>query len=278
MAAPAPMTTFGEIHSASKVWDAPEYQQSHSYIWQYGADLLGLLDPQPGERILDLGCGTGHLTAEIAKSGAAVVGVDSSADMVRVAGQNFPDITFLQADARKLSFDEPFDAIFSNAVLHWIKEAEDVLYSITGCLKPGGRIVAEMGGKGNIEGVVSALRRALTGALGHPRKEVDPWYFPTIGQYSRLLEERGFEVSFASHFSRPTPQQEGEAGLRDWIRMFCSDFLSGLDADVEDRTLTLVEEELRPRMYDGVRWTVDYRRLRFKAQKVNLPGAANIYR
>ncbi len=265
------MTSSGEISPEAKVWDAPEYQQSHSYIWQYGTDLLGLLDPQPGERILDLGCGTGHLTAEIAKSGAGVVGIDSSGDMVRIAGTNFPDITFIQANARSLSFDEPFDAVFSNAVLHWIKEADEVLDSITNCLKPGGRIVAEMGGKGNIEGVVSALRRALGSTLGHPRAEVDPWYFPTIGEYSRLLEDRGFEVSFASHFSRPTPQQEGEGGLRDWIKMFCSDFLSGLDAEVEDRVITLVEEKLRPRMYDGVRWTVDYRRLRFVAWKVGPP-------
>lgn len=265
------MTSFGESQPGAKVWDAPEYQQSHSYIWQYGADLLELLDPQPGERILDVGCGTGHLTAEIAKSGAGVVGVDSSEDMVRVAMENFPDITFVHADARSLLFNEPFDAVFSNAVLHWIKEAEEALDSITECLKPGGRIVAEMGGRGNIEGVVSALRRALGSTVGHPRNEVDPWYFPAIGEYSQLLEKRGFEVSFASHFSRPTPQQEGEEGLRDWIRMFCSDFLSGLDADVEDRTLTMVEEELRPRMYDGVRWTVDYRRLRFEARRVGPP-------
>ena len=261
------MTSIGEIPPTSKVWDAPEYQQSHSYIWRYGADLLELLDPQPGERILDLGCGTGHLTAEIAKSGAGVVGVDSSADMVRIASANFPAITFLESDARTLSFDEPFDAVFSNAALHWIKEAEEALDSIANCLKHGGRIVAEMGGKRNIEGVVTALRGALTRTLGHPRNEVDPWYFPTIGEYSRLLEERGLEVSFARHFSRPTPQQDGEGGLRDWVRMFCSEFLTGLDADVEERTLTMVEEELRPKMYDGIRWTVDYRRLRFEARK-----------
>lgn len=272
------MTTSGDNHPLSKVWNAPEYQQSHSYIWQYGADLLGLLAPQPGERILDLGCGTGHLTAEIAKSGARVVGADNSADMVRAAVMNFPDITFVQADARELAFDEPFDAVFSNAVLHWIKEADEVLDSVTRCLKPGGRIVAEMGGKGNIKGVVTALRRALRSTLGDPGNEVDPWYFPTIGEYAHLLEERGFEVSFASHFSRPTPQQEGEGGLRDWIRMFCSEFLSGLDADVEDRVLTLVEEELRPRMYDGVRWTVDYRRLRFVARKISPSGLANVDR
>ena len=127
-----------------------------------------------------------------------------------------------------------------------------------------------MGGKGNIKGVVTALRRALSSTLGHPRNEVDPWYFPTVGEYSSLLEERGFEVSFASHFSRPTPQQEGEGGLRDWIRMFCSDFLSGLDADVEVKILALVEDELRSRMYDGARWTVDYRRLRFMAYNIGL--------
>ena len=262
------MAPYPDIPSTSKTWDAPEYQENHSYIWQYGADLLGLLDPQPGESILDLGCGTGHLTAEIAKAGTMVVGVDSSGDMVRIASKNFPDITFIEADARTLSLKEPVDAVFSNAVLHWIKEAGKVLDSIVGCLKPSGRIVAEMGGRGNIESVVTALRRGLTATLGHPRHDVDPWYFPTIGEYSRLLEDRGFEVCFASHFSRPTPQQEGEGGLRDWIRMFCSDFLSGLETDVEERVLTLVEEELRPRMYDGVRWTVDYRRLRFEARRV----------
>lgn len=265
------MSASRPTYPSSKVWDAPEYQQSHSYIWQYGSDLLGLLDPQPRERILDLGCGTGHLTAEIAKSGAVAMGVDSSADMVRIAGKNFPHIDFIQADARSMSFDQPFDAVFSNAVLHWIKEAEEALDSIADCLKPGGRIVAEMGGKGNIEGVVSALRRGLSATLGHPRNEVDPWRFPTIGEYSRLLEARGFEVTFASHFSRPTPQREGEEGLRDWIRMFCSEFLSGLDAEVEDRVLTLVEEELKPGMYDGTRWTIDYRRLRFAARKTGLP-------
>ena len=259
------------MQSTSKTWDAPEYQQNHSYIWQYGTDLLRLLDPQPGEKILDLGCGTGHLAAEIAKAGARVVGVDSSGDMVRIASENFPNIAFIEADARTLSLEEPFDAVFSNAALHWIREAEQVLDSVTGCLKPSGRFVAEMGGRGNIEGVIAALRRGLTATLGHPRSEVEPWYFPTIGEYSRLLEDRGFEVSFASHFSRPTPQQEGTDGLRDWIRMFCSDFLSGLKPDVEERVLTLVEEELGPRMYDGVRWTVDYRRLRFEARRVGPP-------
>ena len=265
------MASSGEGHPTAKAWDAPEYQQSHSYIWQYGASLVEMLDPQPGERVLDLGCGTGHLTAEIAKSGAEVVGIDNSPDMVRIARENFPDLAFLHADGRDFHFSEGFDAVFSNAALHWIKEAEQVLDSISGCLKPGGRIVAEMGGRGNIESVVSALRRALTSTLGRPRAEVDPWYFPTIGQYSALLEQRGFEVSFANHFSRPTPLKEGEEGLRDWTRMFCSEFLVGLEPAIEDKVLTLVEEELRPTLFDGVRWVVDYRRLRFQAHKIGPP-------
>lgn len=235
-----------------------------------------MLNPQPGERILDLGCGTGHLTAEIAKSGAEVVGIDNSPDMVRIAKENFPDIPFQLADARDFHFSEGFDAVFSNAALHWIKEAEKVLDSITGCLKSGGRITAEMGGRGNIESVVSALRRALASCLGHSRSEVDPWYFPTIGQYSALLEQRGFEVSFANHFSRPTPLKEGQEGLRDWIRMFCSEFVSGLEPESEEKVLTMVEEELRPVLFDGVRWVVDYRRLRFQAYKTGAPDLTHI--
>ena len=258
------MTSTRNPRSEPKVWDAPEYQQSHSYIWRYGTDFLELLNPQPGERILDLGCGTGHLTAEIAKSGARVVGVDNSSEMVSTAAANFPDLDFKVADARNLPFELEFDAVFSNAVLHWIKEAEKALDSITASLKPKGRIVAEMGGRGNIEKVVTALRRALDATI------------PTIGEYSRLLENRGFEVSFATHFSRPTPLQEGEDGLRGWIRMFCSDFLAGLEPDIEDKVLTLVEEELRPELFDGVRWVVDYRRLRFEARKVSLPDLAHI--
>ncbi len=259
------------MRPGAKAWDAPAYQQSHSYIWRYGADLLDLLDPQPGERVLDLGCGTGHLTAKIAQAGAEAVGVDNSPDMIERARENFPELAFHLADARDMTFDRPFDAVFSNAALHWIKEAGQALDSIACCIKPGGRIVAEMGGKGNIERVVSALRRALATTLGRPRREVDPWYFPTVGQYSHLLEERGFEVSFANHFSRPTPLQEGEEGLRDWIRMFCSNFLAGLEPDVEDRTLTLVEDDLRPDLFDGTRWVVDYRRLRFQAYKIGPP-------
>ena len=265
------MSSTGEMRPTAKAWNAPAYQESHSYIWQYGASLVEMLNPQPGERVLDLGCGTGHLAAEIARAGSEVVGIDNSPDMVRIAKENFPDLAFHHADARDFHFSDGFDAVFSNAALHWIKEAEQVLDSIAGCLKPGGRIVAEMGGRGNIESVVSALRSALTAKLGHPRAEVDPWYFPTIGQYSALLERRGFEVSFANHFSRPTPLKEGEEGLRDWIRMFCSEFLAGLDSDSEYAVLTLVEEELRPSLFDGVRWVVDYRRLRFQAHKIGPP-------
>ena len=214
------MASSGEALPTVKAWDAPEYQESHSYIWQYGASLVEMLDPQPGERVLDLGCGTGHLAAEIARAGCEVIGIDNSPDMVRIAKENFPDLAFHHADARDFHFSEGFDAVFSNAALHWIKEAEQVLDSIAGCLKPGGRIVAEMGGRGNIESVVSALRRALTAKLGHPRAEVDPWYLPTIGQYSALLEQRGLEVSFANPLQPAHAPERGKRGVE------------GLDSDV----------------------------------------------
>jgi trans-aconitate methyltransferase len=111
-------------------WDAAQYNQTFSFVWQYGSGILELLDPHPAERILDLGSGTGHLTAKIAESGATVVGVDHSAEMVATARETYPEIDFHQMDATGISVDEPFDAVFSNAVLHWVTPPERAIESI----------------------------------------------------------------------------------------------------------------------------------------------------
>src|SRR4051794_40038377 len=164
----------------SNTWDANHYDASHSYVWTLAADLIELLAPRAGERVLDLGCGTGHLTARIAEAGAAVVGIDSSPEMIAEARRLFPDIRFEVADARNFAFDEPFDAVFSNAVLHWVKPPEEAAACVRRALKPGGRFVAEFGGRGNVAGVVSALD-AASHAVGLGAWE-HPWYYPSIGE------------------------------------------------------------------------------------------------
>src|ERR1051325_4868475 len=131
-----------------RAWDAARYDSAYSFVWERGADLLALLAPQPGERILDLGCGTGHLTAKIAESGAEVVGLDHSTAMIEQARQNHPGLRFEWADAAEFGVPEPFDAVFSNGVLHWVQRPADAAACVWRALKRGGRFVAEFGGKG----------------------------------------------------------------------------------------------------------------------------------
>ena len=147
-------------------WDAGRYDSAHSFVWERGRGVVELLAPAPGERILDLGCGTGHLTAHIAASGAEVVGIDSSDGMVGVASQNYPNIRFEVADARSLPYAAEFDAVFSNAVLHWVRPPEAVVESVGRSLKPRGRFVAEFGGQNNIRTIMNAVGQALDGLGG----------------------------------------------------------------------------------------------------------------
>ena len=140
------------------MWDAKLYDDKHSFVWKHGASLVELLSPKPGESVLDLGCGTGHLTAQIAEAVASVLGIDSSPQMIDEARRIFPDVRFEVQDARSLPYTEQFDAVFSNAALHWIKEAEQVVQGVSRALKPGGRFVAEFGGKGNVQAILAAVR------------------------------------------------------------------------------------------------------------------------
>jgi SAM-dependent methyltransferase len=243
-------------------WDAVRYQDQHSFVWRYGANLMESLNPQPGERILDVGCGTGQLTAEIARSGATVVGLDKSAEMLAEARKNYPDLAFLLGDAASFHFPEPplskpFDAVFSNAVLHWVKDPEGAVKSIAQALRPAGRFIAEFGGKGNNASVQAALRAVL----GPSADEQSPWYYPSVGEYAPILERHGFEVREASLFDRPTPL-EGEDGMENWLRMFTGSYWRHLPTDRADGVVRQLVDRLRPTLYrDGI-WTVDYRRLR----------------
>lgn len=227
-----------------RVWDAQRYQSQNAFVWQFGEAVIDLLDPQKGERILDLGCGSGQLTAKIAERGADVVGIDASTEMIAQARVNFPALDFRTGDATSFALSEPVDAVFSNAVLHWVQDQAAAIERVWLALKPGGRFVAEFGGKGNT--------RTILEAAG-----VNPWYFPSIGEYAPLLERQGFEVRFATLFDRPT-QLEGENGLEDWLVMF------GAALTKDPRALA---ERLRSKMYRNGVWTVDYRRLRILAIK-----------
>jgi trans-aconitate methyltransferase len=260
------MSTTDSAAGGAPRWDANRYDAHYSFVWERGRGLLELLAPEAGERILDLGCGTGHLAAQIADIGARVVGIDSSAEMIAEARRKYPQVQFDVADARSFRFAEPFDAVFSNAVLHWVREAGLVIESAWKALRPGGRYVVEMGGKGNVGTIVQAVTAAYQRFAG-PGQDPNPWYYPSIGEYSGRLEKQGFEVSFATLFDRPTPLEKGEAGLRNWIRMFGGTFLKDVPERKHEDFFHYVESQTRPALFRDGGWVADYRRLRLVALK-----------
>lgn len=247
-------------------WDAELYESKHGFVWEAGADLVSLLDPKVNEQILDLGCGTGQLTAKIAGSGAQVTGIDSSQPMVDQAKANYPSLRFLVVDALDMSFDEQFDAVFSNAVLHWIPEAHRVISRVWHVLKPSGRFVAELGGKGNVQNIVTAMHLALEQQGLNSAEELQPWYFPDAEEYRTLLEALGFDVQRVWLFPRPTPLL-GSDGLRAWLEMFGRPFLQNLPRPKREAVVRSVERSLRPRLYREDHWIADYVRLRIFAVK-----------
>jgi len=226
-----------------------------------------LLAPKSGERILDIGCGTGHLTAQIAESGARVVGVDRSDEMVKAARKAYPNLQFEVTDAREMPYHNDFDAVFSNATLHWIREPERVIRSVQNALRPGGRFVAEFGGKGNIRKMQTAFDQALLELRPTAQNEINPWYYPSVSEYATLLEKNGLEVRFIALFDRPTPLADGEAGMRNWITMFGSGYTAKLRPESRESFIRRVEELLRPELFRDGEWWADYRRLRFSAWK-----------
>jgi trans-aconitate methyltransferase len=254
------------VDPGSNQWDARLYDDKHSFVWKQGTSLLDLLAMMPGERILDLGCGTGHLTAQIATAGAEVIGLDSAPTMIEQARQTYPHLHFEVGDARHFSFAEPFDAVFSNAVLHWIKDPQEVIGCVRRALKPRGRFVAEFGGQGNVKAIVAAIEK-VTQATGCGTFE-NPWYFPNIADYSILLAQAGLEITYATLFDRPTPL-EGETGMRHWIEMFANDLLTKVGSDKREYFFGHVEKELRPILYREGTWFADYRRLRVAARRLN---------
>lgn len=241
-------------------WDPDAYERHARFVSELGAPVVELLDPRRGERILDLGCGDGYLGARLAAFGCEVVGVDASAAQVAAARRR--GVEGAVARAERLPFEAAFDAVFSNAVLHWVRDAAGAIASVRRALRPGGRFVGEMGGEGCVAAIRAALREALA-ARGLDGTRLDPWFFPSAQTYGGLLEAGGFDVVSVALFPRPTPLP---GDVIDWLETFAQPFLAPLAPEARRPVLEAVRERLRPRLHDAARgWTADYVRLRFHA-------------
>ncbi len=244
-------------------WDSALYQDKHAFVAEYGKDLLEYIPADPHQRILDLGCGTGGLSAALALKAGEVIGIDASPDMITMAQHNHPDLEFHAMDACTMPWSASFDIVFSNAVFHWIKDHEKLLASIHRALKPGGRLICEMGAIGNIASIEEAFTHAVE-SLGF--SYCSQFFFPGETAYHDLLEQVGFSIEFIHEFDRPTPFEDGWLGMENWIRQFFARDLECLSASETDVLIRAMEADLKPKLWDGSRWVGDYRRLRFIAK------------
>ena len=246
-------------------WDAENYTKNFSFVHEYGNDVLKLLELKEGMSVLDLGCGNGALTRRLCDMGMAAWGIDASEHQIREAKSLYPDLNFQVADAADFVVSEPVDAVFSNAVLHWIdrERQPQVLDCVYRALKPGGQFVFEMGGQGNTVLIHEALEAAF-----HRRglEYTMPFYFPSIGEYGGLVEAAGFRLTFAVLFDRFTPLK-GEDGLADWIRQFVKVPFQNVEESLKKEIICEAVNELGSRLYRDGTWYADYVRLRCRAVK-----------
>lgn len=243
-------------------WNPNNYADCARFVADLGVPVVELLSPQAGERILDLGCGDGELTKTLLEYGCEVVAVDSSPEMIDAARSL--GLNALVMDGAALQFENEFDAVFSNAALHWMGNLDSVAAGVWRALRPGGRFVGEFGGHGNVAAIVTALENALSSrCLPIPR----PWRFPTQADYQQLLEGSGFSVDSMHLFSRPTVLP---GDIRDWLNTFARPFTSALSDADGDELLAEVADSLRPALQnDNGETTADYVRLRFAATKAS---------
>jgi trans-aconitate methyltransferase len=244
-------------------WNAARYAKNARFVADLGQAVFDLLNPKPGERILDLGCGDGALTEKLVAAGARVVGVDASADMVNAARERGIDARIM--DGGSLVFENEFDAVFSNAAMHWMKRDPDaVIAGVRRALKPGGRFASEMGGHGCVAAISVALRATLQERGFASVADLIPWYFPTTDEYRPKLERAGFDVEYIALIPRPTHLP---TGMRGWLETFAIPFTKSLPEAERGEFLDQVTEKLRPALCDSQgRWTADYVRLRFLAK------------
>jgi trans-aconitate methyltransferase len=249
-----------------QVWNSNLYDSQLGFVSEYGKGVVDWLAPQPGTSVLDLGCGTGDLTALIASYGVEAEGIDAAAEMIGEAKRKYPALRFDVADAHHMRTVQHYDAVFSNAALHWMKRPADVIRGVWAALRPGGRFVGEFGAKGNVAHITAALERAIA-KLGMDAASLNPWFFPSAGEYATLLEAQGFTVRRLVTFERPTRLNDEENGLRHWIDMFGGAYTAGLTEDQLEAVYEEIQQEVRPVLYEAGAWKADYVRLRFEAWK-----------
>ena len=248
-------------------WSANDYKERFSFVPQYGEDVMNLLTAKEGSHVVDLGCGNGTLSKKLSERGYKVTGVDASEDMVALARKEYPELEFIVSDAVTFDLQDKADAIFSNAVLHWIDadKQEKLVENISANIKTGGELVCEFGGYGCAEAVHSTLEKCFAKrGLKYPRT----FYFPTIGEYAPILEKYGLRVEYAILFDRPTVQQ-AEDGLTDWINMFVKKPFENMQPDVKESILKEANELLEDTLHQDGKWIIDYVRIRIRARKVN---------
>ena len=257
--------------AGGREWNPQRYATEARFVIDGGAPLLELLAARPGERVLDVGSGTGALTRAIADTGADVVGIDASAAMLSDARRAYPELDLREGRGEALAFEREFDTVFSNATLHWIHDAAAVVRGVRRALVPGGRFVAEFGGHGNVQTVLAAVNHVLGElAVNGMPQPFSPWYFPRLGAYASLLETHGFDVASAWSFPRPSPMpdRDGQSGLAAWLAIFARDLVASLPADARERFMALVEDYARPALFRDGTWWIDYVRLRVVATVV----------
>jgi trans-aconitate methyltransferase len=245
-----------------QTWDASLYAGNGRFVALLAGSLVEALEPKAGERILDLGCGDGFLTQRLAESGATMVGVDFSPQMIAAARDRGVDARYASGEA--LPFDREFDAVFSNAALHWMSDHDAVLRGVYRALKPGGRFVAECGGQGNIAAIRVALLAVLT-RLGLPAERIENNLFFSSAEYRARLESHGFLVEEVTLTPRLTPLP---SGMADWLQTFRSSVLEQLPASERPAAIEQIVGLLKPVLCDrDGNWTADYVRLRFVARR-----------
>lgn len=255
-------TTDAAPPNAVQRWSASDYAKNGRFVQDLAGPIFAMLGPKPGERILDLGCGDGTLTVEIKAAGADVLGVDLSDELLAVA--RMKGLTVRKADGHELDFVHEFDAVFSNAALHWMRAPDLVIAGVARALKSKGRFVGELGGHGNVAAIATAMR-AVGQARGGDPALVAPWFFPTVEEYSDLLAKSGFTVQEIALVPRPTPLKTGMEG---WLRTFGRSFFDQFAEPDRSAAVNEALELLRPSLCDDQgRWTADHVRLRFAAER-----------
>lgn len=250
---------------SSQSWRAEQYSDHASFVSELGSPVVALLAPKPGERILDLGCGDGMLAEKIKRSGAAVHGVDYSQGMVDAAVQKGVEAEVMSGE--RLTFSNEFDAVFTNAALHWMRDYKAVIGGAFNSLKTPGRCVGEFGGCGNVQHILEAMQKVFA-ANPDFGNFVNPWFFPKPSAYSEALTTAGFRVESIELIPRPTPLK---TGIREWLKIFSEHAIGKLDFDQAEIFLDEVEAAVKPSLYTAKEgWVADYVRLRFCAFK---PGA-----